>query len=278
MSDLVLRFFAPRLAVVAVLVVAIGCGAVETTASTADPILRGRPAQDADGLARLYASGKPVCSGTVVADDWILTAAHCVDGRSASELRARIGETDLSVAASSERAVAEAIPHDTWDRGRLADDVALLRLVPSAAPPPKKMMLAECADGALLGVGRPVSLAGWGATDASHERESQSDVLNEATADLLDCERFDGYRGLDPTRVVCVGDPDGARHSCGGDSGGPLFASVPGGPPRQIGIDSWGLRPCGAPGQPSVFARVDRYLDWIHRTTSGAAGRTCSTE
>jgi secreted trypsin-like serine protease len=248
------------------------CRGGEGTTSVDGAIVDGQPAANADGQARIYVLGKPFCGGTVIADEWILTAAHCVQDRAPSEIRVRIGEGDLVAAAPAERAVSEAILHETFDRDRLRDDVALLRLAPDG-PPPMSVALGACAED--MTRGRTVTLAGWGATDPRRERKSQSNILNEATAELLDCGSFERYQSLDPSRVLCVGDAEGRRRSCGGDSGGPLFVSDPDGTRRQIGIDSWGFRPCGEPGLPSVFTRIDRYLEWIHRTTNGAAGAIC---
>ncbi len=238
---------------------------------SAAAIVAGHAAGDASGVARLYLDGRPFCDGSIIAEDWLLTAAHCVDTvGSATDLTIRTGSTDL--AKGTERGVAETIVHEGWRHGYLVNDIALVRLVATAtATAVRTVKLAVCADAAKIVPSAAVTVVGWGATDASDEA-TQSTILEEASAGVLDCDPFDGYQNLDQKSVVCVGEPDGSRHSCKGDSGGPLFMTSGAGSRTQIGLDSWGWSPCGAAGKPSVFTRVDRYLDWIYALTDGKAG------
>ena len=239
----------------------------ETSEDGAAAIVGGHAASDAAGVARLYLEGRPFCDASFLTDDWLLTAAHCVDtAETATDLTVRTGSTDLAKA--TERGVAETIVHEGWRHGYLVNDIALVRLVPATTGKVSKVTLPACADAARIVPGAPVTLVGWGATNARDEA-TQSSTLEEANAGVLDCDPFDGYQNLDQKSVVCIGDPDGSRHSCKGDSGGPLFAR---GSRVQIGLDSWGWSPCGAAGKPSVFTRVDAYLGWIFTKTSGEAG------
>lgn len=61
---------------------------------------------------------------------------------------------------------------------------------------------------------------------------------------------------------ICAKSATGfARDACGGDSGGPMMASVHGSW-YLIGVVGFGP-PCGKTLLPGVYARVTSYMDWI---------------
>jgi secreted trypsin-like serine protease len=64
---------------------------------------------------------------------------------------------------------------------------------------------------------------------------------------------------------VCAGTGD--TDVCFGDSGGPLMVMDEAGHWNVIGITSFGLGVCAEPGVPTVYTRVDKYLDWINANT-----------
>lgn len=68
---------------------------------------------------------------------------------------------------------------------------------------------------------------------------------------------------------ICASGQTG-QDSCKGDSGGPLTnVTTDGLSPRrayQIGIVSAGIGPCGNTEIPSVYTRVDQFINWIKDT------------
>ncbi len=64
--------------------------------------------------------------------------------------------------------------------------------------------------------------------------------------------------------MVCAGRWEGGADTCVGDSGGPLLVPVVDTPRKDVaadwrvaGVTSYGADPCGSPGAPGVYARLD---------------------
>uniref|UniRef100_A0A674NUQ5 trypsin n=1 Tax=Takifugu rubripes TaxID=31033 RepID=A0A674NUQ5_TAKRU len=70
--------------------------------------------------------------------------------------------------------------------------------------------------------------------------------------------------------MFCVGLPEGGQSSCLGDNGGP-FALSDDGQFWAAGIDSWGVD-CGKQGTYRVYTKVANYLDWINQTIHDNGG------
>ena len=177
--------------------------------------------------------GGHFCGGALVREDWVVTAAHCVQGESPSGIQVKIGLHNLNgTAGSITRNVDQIIVHPSYNSWSLNNDYALLRLSqPVTNFEPIQLVTDESHHE------EPVmsTVMGWGAT---YSGGWGSNILLEVDVPIDDsC----GNIGNQVTNnMICAGDNNGGEDSCQGDSGGPLIMTNSDGEYELIGIVSWG--------------------------------------
>jgi len=226
-------------------------GGVETTPYS-------RPYQVA-----LLLNGRQGCGGTLISPIWVLTAAHCLDGASTSSLTVQVGAHSISRRDGQNLRVNQIIRHENWRGAQGVQsgwDIAVLRLATPAAATIKPAKLPTLAiENQLAGVGRYVTVSGWGLT---RNQGSPSDVLREVNLPVISNASCSAELRFNlPASVICGGGAGGVS-ACNGDSGGP-FAASSGGNFYSMGIVSWGNACRGA----TAFTRTSSYLDWIAQKT-----------
>ncbi|XP_045127267.1 transmembrane protease serine 11D-like isoform X2 [Portunus trituberculatus] len=222
-------------------------------------------------------SSKPFCGASIIASQWILTAAHCVNRYTANRANVVIGEHDWSITEDTPvtkiKAIKEVIIHDGYNDQTMNNDIALLKLETPIVFPTNNKVAPICLPSAgNLFESVSAIVSGWGTLTSGG---SQPDILNHVTVQTMTNEecKNKNYSSDDITdNMICAGVSQGGKDSCQGDSGGPLVTDNATNS-ELIGIVSWGSG-CAAEGYPGVYTRVTNYLPWIQEKT-GNSWSTC---
>jgi hypothetical protein len=195
------------------------------------------------------------CGGSLLKSGMVLTAAHCVEGQSASNLQIVTGRTTLSGSSGQRLNIAAITIEPDYNTNTAGHDAALLDLTSSSTQAP--IAIAGPTEGALWTAGTDAWVTGWGDTS---DGGKVSDTLRAVDVPIVDdatCATDYGAE-FEADSMICAGPQTGGRDSCQGDSGGPLVAGDGAGGWRQVGVVSWG-EGCAQPNFPGVYSRVAQY-------------------
>jgi len=194
-----------------------------------------------------------LCTGTAVARDLVLTAAHCVAARHDDRVKVFQNGRTIGVRAY---AIHPQFNAENYARARATADLALIKLT---APLPETILPAKLASARRVNVGEQLVIAGFG-------------VSIEGTAAGLGVPRaatltVTGQPGSLQIRLMDAVTRNQRRGlgACTGDSGAPVFEP---GAPSVIGVVSWSTAPndqegCG--GLTGVTPLLN-YRGWIEET------------
>ena len=223
------------------------------------------------------------CGGSIIDDEWIVTAAHCCAGINKAEVY--IGDLDMfsnNQGGEFSLVASDIIKHESYPdpANGIANDICLLK-VPSIAAEASTTGCNDCYSSICLPThdfdhGEACFVSGWGTTAAGG---SVSRHLLQVGVSLMDFEYCTNpchvtssmVHGVVDEKEICatIHNPDGGqtlpgKDACQGDSGGPLTC-VRNNKPVLAGVVSWGFG-CAGEGNPGVYANTHYYLDWIAET------------
>ena len=206
----------------------------------------------------IWVGGKSLCTGTLIRQQVVLTAAHCVYGES-GPFQISVGAKNLNSGSLID--VDATWYHPRYDASFSQNDIALLHLKTSAnisrlgVLPPAKLKT----------LGKKFLIVGWG----RDQNGLVTGKLNRLTLnDQTIAAKKDFKSYYNSKTMVGAGryfaDEVLYGGGCTGDSGGPLYQGAAGASRTIIGITSFGARGC-IDYKPTIFTRVDFYVPEINK-------------
>ncbi len=204
------------------------------------------------GALTMWAGGDyygSFCTGTLIRNDWVLTAAHCVEDAEVSQTRFYVGNNANNPNTGTFYRALEFKVHEQYDGRSLENDIALVRLqtaVTDVAIIPRSTANLNPYEGDVA------FYVGFGATEGINEsgsglKRSTSFPISQVYSDVFEST----YNGTG---------------TCFGDSGGPALLTI-GGTLSVVGVTSAGAACNGANCDPcktaTISTRVDAFSTWI---------------
>uniref|UniRef100_A0A8K9Y3E0 Transmembrane serine protease 15 n=1 Tax=Oncorhynchus mykiss TaxID=8022 RepID=A0A8K9Y3E0_ONCMY len=219
-------------------------------------------------MVSLYFRGRHVCGATLIDNEWLVTAAHCVYGKNIhlSNWEAVLGlhsQDSVDVLPSQTRKVDHIIMNKHYNRRTKDADIAMMHLQTNVNFTDNIQPICLPGSGQQFEAGMKCFITGWG---AEVEQGTSANVLQQAVLPLVsrsECQKLLPEYNI-TARMVCAGYSEGGVDSCQGDSGGPLMCEEDG-HWVQVGVISFGVG-CGRPQRPGVYALVSQFTDWVVQT------------
>ncbi|GLX80291.1 hypothetical protein tinsulaeT_36310 [Thalassotalea insulae] len=214
-------------------------------------------------------NGSHFCGGSIVGQDLILTAAHCMEGVNGESpnIQVRVGAHSLTD--GSGQAIKVAKTYTNQEYPNLSKDVAILKLEQEITDP--NTAIIKLADQSFFNANikekAPLTVSGWGTLTSGGSMPDKLMAVSVPFVTNEVCNSAEAYSGQIQDTEICAGYKEGGKDSCQGDSGGPLMFAK-NNEFYQVGVVSWGDG-CAAANKYGVYGNVAALKDWIDSAMAG---------
>ncbi|XP_043726919.1 atrial natriuretic peptide-converting enzyme isoform X3 [Cervus elaphus] len=206
-----------------------------------------------------------ICGCVLIAKKWVLTVAHCFEGRENAavwKVVFGINNLDHPSAFMQTRLVRTIILHPRYSRAVVDYDISLVELSQDINETSHVRPVCLPSPDQSLDPDTYCYITGWG-----HMGNKMPFKLQEGEVRVISLAQCQSHFDMKTitSRVICAGYESGTVDACMGDSGGPLVCEKPGGQWTLFGLTSWGSVCFSKVLGPGVYSNVTYFVKWIER-------------